>query len=125
MEVLELIAHHIYIAYIVVTVILLIIIICVLYKLSLFNKTLTPIKKNIENINNDIVLINNKKAIIDNTMNTSVPFFLRGAFYITVLKMAFRDYFDTKRSKRNLRKSFNKAYRYQSLIRDNKQLRKS
>ncbi len=125
MEILELISHHIYIAYIVVTIILLIIIICVLYKLSLFNKTLTPIKKNIEDINNDIDLINNKKAIIDNTTHVSIPFFMRFIFYYEVIRFAFRDYKDTKYSKRSIRKSFNKAYRYQSLIRENKQLRKS
>ena len=124
MEILELISHHIYIAYILVAIVLLIIIICILYKLSLFNKTLTPIKKNIEDINNDIDLINNKKAIIDNTMKTSVPFFLRGAFYITVLKMAFRDYRDTKRSRRSFIKSYRKAYNYQTLINENKRLKK-
>lgn len=125
MNMLRLISDYSYIAYIILGVILLVIIIRILGKIKLLTKNIEPISDGVKNINENIETFNNKKAIIDNTTQVSIPFFMRFVFYYEVIRFAFKDYKDTKYSKRSIRKSFNKAYRYQSLIRENKQLRKS
>lgn len=125
MNMLRLISEYSYIAYIILGVILLAIIIRILGKIKLLAKNIEPISDGAKNINKNIEDINNKTTIINNTINYSIPLFIKIAFYTAVIKMALKDYKDTKYSKRSIRKSFNKAYRYQSLIRENKQLRKS
>lgn len=72
--------------------------------------TLNGLLNSINNVNEDITNIKNDLEKISYTLNNSVPLFVDIAFYIIIIKSIYKDYRNTKLSKRSLIKSTVKEY---------------
>lgn len=110
--------------YIIATIVLLVVIFQLIEKIKTLFKNLEPINNGVEHINKDLEALNEKSEKIKYTKEHSIPFFVRIFFIFTVLRAAIKDFSETKSSKRSLRKSLNKAYRYESTLRENRLLKR-
>lgn len=110
--------------YIIATIVLLVVVFKLIEKIKTLFKNLEPINNSVEHINKDLDALNEKNEKIKYTREHSIPFFVRIFFIFTVLRAAYKDFSETKSSKRSLRKSLNKAYRYESTLRENRLLKR-
>ncbi|MBR3228187.1 MAG: hypothetical protein IKF68_06535 [Erysipelotrichaceae bacterium] len=124
MQVLSFIDRYIVYAYILMAAVILVLLIRLMKKAGSIGITMKPLNEDIEHINKGLKELNEKKEIIDHTVNVSIPFFVRIFFLASVLWMALNDFFDTRSSKRSIGRSLRKAFRYQELLRENRTLRK-
>lgn len=109
---------------IVAAIVLLVLIFKIFSKVKTLSKNLEPVGEGIDYINKNIDEFNLKKEKIQYTREHSIPLFVRLFFIFTVLRAAIKDFRDTKSSRRSLRKSLNKAYRYESTLRENRLLKR-
>jgi len=112
MEIIELINSYIKYVYILLGVIVVILLIRLLVILARTGKNEEMLKEDIEYIKMYKQQIDEKAAVVDNTMHTSVPFFISVGAGISLVVGVIQDYFDTKPSRRSIKKSIDKVYRY-------------
>ena len=124
MQVLSFVDRYVVYAYILMAAVILVLLIRLMKKAGNINVTMQPVNDGIRHISKGMEELNEKKAVIDNTINVSIPFFVRIFFLISVIFMALNDFFDTRSGKRSIRRSIRKAFRYQELLRENRTLRK-
>ena len=86
-------------------VVILIILIIMIKKILDISKKLTKASQGLNNLQDKMVKINEAKATIDNTMHTSLPFFITIGSVISLIKAINLDYKTTTKDKRSLRKS--------------------
>ena len=116
--------NYIKYAYILEMIILIVILIMLLKALAKLAKASMPIVEKCENINNSLNDLNSKMEIIEHTKQTSIPFFRNIAVALALAVSVAKDFSDTKKSKRSVRKSVNKIVKYQKKIDPNFSLSK-
>lgn len=116
MNILVFINTYIKYVYIALAIVLLVVLVKLFKQLSNIAKTTEPILDSVQNINDGLVDLKTKTEVIDNTMKTSVPFFTNIIVGVTLVHAILKDYHETKNSKRSLRKSFSKIYKYQKKL---------
>ena len=79
-------------------------------------KSLQVVAKHGENIANNLTTMQDKVEVIDHTCSTSIPFFTKIFLIVSILNETTKDFFNTKTSKRNFRKSFKKVCKIQKKI---------
>ena len=124
MQILALIDSYIGYVYILMAIVILVLLLRLMKKTGNINVTMQPVNDGIRHISKGMEELNEKKAVIDHTVNVSIPFFIQIFFLASVIWMAINDFFETRSSKRSIGKSLRKAFRYQELLRENKTLRK-
>lgn len=112
MDVLVFINTYIKYVYIALAIVFLIVLVKLFKQLASIGKSAEPILESTDNINNSLDDLKTKTEIIDNTMKTSVPFFTNIILGVTLVSAILKDYHETKNSKRSLRKSVSKIYKY-------------
>lgn len=116
MQVLEFINTYIKYVYIALAIVFIIVLIKLFKQLSNISKTVDPIMDSADNIHKCLDELDEKTKIIDHTMKTSVPFFTNIIVGVTLIGSILKDYHETKNSKRSLKKSFSKIYKYKKKI---------
>lgn len=116
MDILQTINSYIKYAYIIVGIILLIYLIKVLLALGKIGQASIPIVENGEKIVNQLELLNKKSEQIQHTVNTSVPFFKNILLVFVLISSITKDFSETKRSKRSVKKSISKIIKTQKKI---------
>lgn len=116
MDILQTINSYIKYAYIIVGIILLIYLIKVLLALGKIGQASLPIVENGEKIVNQLELLNKKSEQIQHTVNTSVPFFKNILLVFVLISSITKDFSETKRSKRSVKKSISKIIKTQKKI---------
>lgn len=116
MDILQTINSYIKYAYIIVGIILLIYLIKVLLALGKIGQASLPIVENGEKIVNQLDLLNKKSEQIQHTVNTSVPFFKNILLVFVLISSITKDFSETKRSKRSVKKSISKIIKTQKKI---------
>ena len=116
MDILQTINSYIKYAYIIVGIILLIYLIKVLLALGKIGQASLPIVENGEKIVNQLELLNKKSEQIQHTTNTSVPFFKNILLVFVLISSITKDFSETKRSKRSVKKSISKIIKTQKKI---------
>ena len=116
MDILQTINSYIKYAYIIVGIILLIYLIKVLLALGKIGQASIPIVENGEKIVNQLELSNKKSEQIQHTVNTSVPFFKNILLVFVLISSITKDFSETKRSKRSVKKSISKIIKTQKKI---------
>lgn len=116
MDILQTINSYIKYAYIIVGIILLIYLIKVLLALGKIGQASLPIVENGEKIVNQLDLLNKKSEQIRHTANTSVPFFKNILLVFVLISSITKDFSETKRSKRSVKKSISKIIKTQKKI---------
>lgn len=116
MDILQTINSYIKYAYIIVGIILLIYLIKVLLALGKIGQASLPIVENGEKIVNQMDLLNKKSEQIRHTANTSVPFFKNILLVFVLISSITKDFSETKRSKRSVKKSISKIIKTQKKI---------
>lgn len=125
MNVLIFINTYIKYVYIALAIVFLVVLVKLFKQLANMGKTVDPILDSVENIDNSLDDLEAKSKIIDNTMKTSVPFFTNIILGVTLVGAILKDYHETKNSKRSLRKSVSKIYKYQKKLDPNFSLLKT
>lgn len=116
MNILQAINSYIKYAYIIVGIILLIYLIKVLLALGKIGQASLPIVENGEKIVNQLELLNKKSEQIQHTTNTSIPFFKNILLVFVLISSITKDFSETKRSKRSVKKSISKIIKTQKKI---------
>lgn len=116
MDILQTINSYIKYAYIIVGIVLLIYLIKVLLALGKIGQASLPIVENGEKIVNQLDLLNKKSEQIQHTTNTSVPFFKNILLVFVLISSITKDFSETKRSKRSVKKSISKIIKTQMKI---------
>ena len=116
MDILQTINSYIKYAYIIVGIVLLIYLIKVLLALGKIGQASLPIVENGEKIVNQLELLNKKSEQIQHTVNTSVPFFKNILLVFVLISSITKDFSETKRSKRSVKKSISKIIKTQKKI---------
>ena len=116
MDILQTINSYIKYAYIIVGIILLIYLIKVLLALGKIGQASLPIVENGEKIVNQLELLNKKSEQIQHTVNTSVPFFKNILLVFVLISSITKDFSETKRSKRSVKKSISKIIKTQIIV---------
>lgn len=116
MNVLLFINTYIKYVYIVLAIVLIVMLVKLFKQLGNVGLAINPILDSSENITNSLNDLKTKTEIVDHTMKTSVPFFTNIIVGIVLLRAILKDYHETKNSKRSLRKSVSKIYKYQKRI---------
>lgn len=116
MDILQTINSYIKYAYIIVGIVLLIYLIKVLLALGKIGQASLPIVENGEKIVNQLELLNKKSEQIQHTTNTSVPFFKNILLVFVLISSITKDFSETKRSKRSVKKSISKIIKTQKKI---------
>lgn len=116
MDILQTINSYIKYAYIIVGIVLLIYLIKVLLALGKIGQASLPIVENGEKIVNQLDLLNKKSEQIQHTVNTSVPFFKNILLVFVLISSITKDFSETKRSKRSVKKSISKIIKTQKKI---------
>ena len=116
MDILQTINSYIKYAYIIVGIILLIYLIKVLLALGKIGQASLPIVENGEKIVNQLDLLNKKSEQIQHTTNTSIPFFKNILLVFVLISSITKDFSETKRSKRSVKKSISKIIKTQKKI---------
>lgn len=124
MNVLIFINKYIKYVYIALAIVFLVVLVKLFKQLANIGKTVDPILDSVENIDNSLDDLEAKSKIIDNTMKTSVPFFTNIILGVALVGAILKDYHETKNSKRSLRKSVSKIYKYQKKLDPNLSLLK-
>lgn len=104
-----------YIYYLVVAIIVVILIVLLKKVIELF-QSLQFIGEHGENIVNTLTSTQEKTEVINHTCSTSIPYFTKIFLIFSILNETTKDFFNTKTSKRNLRKSFKKVCKIQKKI---------
>ncbi len=110
--------YNSYIKYIyyLIAIIIIIVLVTILKKLVALANSLTAMANHGENIANSLNEISKKAEVIDHTCQTSIPFFTKLFLVVSILNETTKDFFNTKTSKRNIRKSFKKVCKIQKRI---------
>ena len=116
MNILVLINSYIKYAYILVGIILVIYLIKALFALGKIGKASLPIVENGEKINQQLELLDEKTEIINHTFSTSIPFFKNIILVFVLINSITKDFSETKRSKRSVKKSISKIIKTQKKI---------
>lgn len=116
MNILTTINSYIKYVYILLGIILLVYLIKVLLALGKIGQASLPIVTNGEKIVNQIDLLNKKSEQIEHTLNTSIPFFKNIALLLVLINSISKDFYETRRSKRSVKKSINKIIKTQKKI---------
>ena len=116
MNILVLINSYIKYAYILVGIILMIYLIKVLLALGKIGKASLPLVENGEKINQQLELLDEKTEIINHTFSTSIPFFKNILLAFVLINSITKDFSETKRSKRSVKKSISKIIKTQKKI---------
>ena len=125
MVVLEFINSYIGYVYLLVAAILLTVVIRLAGKMNALNSGIGPLNDSVAHMNERVSEFNEKKAVIENSLTNSLPFFIKLFFLLSVLYFALDDYFKTRYSKRDFNRSLKKAFRYRSAMRDLKILKRA
>ena len=97
----------------------------ILSKLSGLSKTMDPINEGLKHMQETSDNLNRMGQDIRTNIANALPFYIRVFFMLSVLRVALNDFFRTKPSKRDLNESLRRAYRYETLLRENKALKKA
>ena len=116
MNILVLINSYIEYVYILVGIILVIYLIKVLLALGKIGKASLPLVENGEKINQQLELLDEKTEIINHTFSTSIPFFKNIILVFVLINSITKDFSETKRSKRSVKKSISKIIKTQKKI---------
>ncbi len=116
MNILVLINSYIKYVYILVGIILMIYLIKVLLALGKIGKASLPLVENGEKINQQLELLDEKTEIINHTFSTSIPFFKNILLAFVLINSITKDFSETKRSKRSVKKSISKIIKTQKKI---------
>ena len=116
MNILVLINSYIKYVYILVGIILVIYLIKALLALGKIGKASLPLVENGEKINQQLELLDEKTEIINHTFSTSIPFFKNILLAFVLINSITKDFFETKRSKRSVKKSISKIIKTQKKI---------
>ena len=125
MNVLVFINTYIRYAYLAMTVVLIAVIVDLLRKTGRLNVRIEPLNEEVRHINESVEELNEKMVVIEQALKDSLPFFITLFFVLSILNMAFRDYFRTKYSKRDFGESLHRAYRYKSAMRELSMLKRA
>ena len=79
-------------------------------------KSLQVVLEHGQNISDNLNSMQEKVEVIDHTCSVSIPFFAKIFLIISILNETTKDFFNTKTSKRNFRKSFKKVCKIQKKI---------
>lgn len=116
MDILLAINSYIKYVYMALAVVLIVVLIKLLKQLAKIGETVDPILDNIDGIYDNIDDLDKKSAIIENSLETSVPFFVNIFICLSLANAILKDFHETKNSKRSFRKSFSKIVKYQKKI---------
>lgn len=110
--------YNSYIKYIyyLLALIIVIVLVMLLKKTIELAKSLQVVADHGQNIKNSLTSIEDKVNVIDHTCSVSIPFFTKIFLIISILNETTKDFFNTKTSKRNFRKSFKKVCKIQKKI---------
>ena len=97
----------------------------VLSKLNDLSKTMEPVNEEIRHMQEIKDNLDSMGREIRVNIASALPFFIKVFFMLSVLRVALNDFFRTKPSKRDLNESLRRAYRYETLLRENKALKKA
>ena len=96
--------------------IIVIALVILLKKIIELASSLEVVAKHGQNIVNNLNSMQEKVEVIDHTCSVSIPFFTKLFLIISILNETTKDFFNTKTSKRNFRKSFKKVCKIQKKI---------
>lgn len=88
----------------------------VLLALGKIGKASLPLVENGEKINQQLELLDEKTEIINHTFSTSIPFFKNILLAFVLINSITKDFSETKRSKRSVKKSISKIIKTQKKI---------
>ena len=110
--------YNSYIKYIyyLLALIIVIALVILLKKMIELAKSLQVVAKHGQNISDNLNSMQDKVEAIDHTCSVSIPFFTKLFLIISILNETTKDFFNTKISKRNFRKSFKKVCKIQKKI---------
>ena len=103
--------YNSYIKYIycLLAIIILIVLIMMFKKLIILANSSSKLLETQERIDSKLVETQEKLTKVEYTATTSIPFFLKIFGTIGLIKAIAKDFFDTKKKKRSIRKSINKV----------------
>lgn len=116
MNILTTINSYIKYAYILVGIILVVYLIKTLLTLGKIGQASIPIVENGEKIVNNLDSLKEKSEQIQHTTSTSIPFFKNVLLIFALVSSITKDYNETRRSKRSIKKSISKIIKTQKKI---------
>ncbi len=116
MEIQQFNNYYIKYIYYLLALIIVIVLVILLKKIIELAKSLQVVATHGQNIANSLNDMQDKVEIIDHTCSVSIPFFTKIFLIVSILNETTKDFFNTKASKRNFRKSFKKICKIQKKI---------